>query len=146
MEEMFGNLFHGMSRNADPTTLPFIEQCLAGISVFETLYVKGEGSNSRITGSPSGPVSHRVNPLLLPGSNGPVLLGTGPTVDIRREHLEVANLTATNSGLITGRTLLRSKVGIGCSQKGERHRQKSLGPQWRVPVWYQPRRLLVQTS
>ena len=133
MEDLFGNLYHGTG-STDPTFLPFIEQAVASLSVFDVMYVKGMGSMPRLTGSPTGPVAHTVNSLLFPGSDGPVTVGKGPTADIRTEHLELANVTGANRALISGRTLLRqAKLVSATLKKADAIADTLLGPNGEYP-------------
>ena len=117
-EQMF-ILYHGITK--DPKKIAFCRQCVHGVSVFEHLFVQQPADNiQRLTGSPTSPVRLRINPRLIPGLASPLYIGTGPTADIRYEHLEVASLSQANSdrrSLISGRTLLRMAMNVSRNLK-----------------------------
>ena len=105
--------FQEYHQGKDQEKISFVLQLVKGLGVFDVLF---DNSNkavmSRLTDSPDSPVRLRLDPLLLPGTDKPMYVGSGPTADIRIEHLEMATLGGTGNTLLAGRTLFRMAENI----------------------------------
>ena len=89
-----------------PDSISFVEQMVHALDVFEHV-VEADSAPvfQRLTDSPNKPVRFRIKECLVPGAEGPVCIGAGPTADVRLEHLEMTNLSGENNTHISGRNV-----------------------------------------